>query len=64
MPLSFLFSLLKYSTHLEQSENVALLGRIGPKYTITKDKLIDFRRYEIVGQRPCAPRNGWIKFPG
>lgn len=59
-----LFSLFfKYSTHLEQSENVALLGRIGPKYRRTKGKLIDCRRQQIVGQRPYAPRNRWIKFP-
>lgn len=59
-----LFSVfLKYSTHLEQSENVALLGRVGPKYKITKDKPRDFRSHQIVGQRPCVPRNRWIKFP-
>lgn len=53
-----------YSTHQEQSENVAFLGRIGPNYKITKDKPIEFRRHQIMDERPCAPRYRWIKFPG
>lgn len=55
-----LFSVfLKYSTHLEQFENMALLGRIGPKYKITKDKPVEFRRHQIVGQSPRVPRNSF-----
>ena len=61
MPLSFL-GIRTYSTHLEQSENVALLGTMGLGSGVTKDNLIDSGRHQTVSQRPGVPRKRHVMF--